>query len=105
MVARQRVPCTARVAKWPRTRVHHVITFDLTQGLWHRAASRAARIKRTLNKCLVLLQETHRLRQRVAPEGITQFLSHHHLEHCRAVLALRLSRRAQGRAYVGKPLD
>ena len=49
---------------------------------------------------LVLLQEAHRLLERVAAERIAQFLAHHHLQHRGLALGLRLAGRAQRVAHL-----
>ncbi len=54
---------------------------------------------------LVLLQPSHRLRQRVAPERIAQLLRDHDLEHRGAALALRTRRRLESGPDIGKPFD
>src|SRR6185295_11612108 len=54
---------------------------------------------------LVLRQVTHRQRQRIAPEGITELARHHHLEHRRAALALRLRCIAKRGSHVRGLLD
>ena len=54
---------------------------------------------------LVLLQEAHRLLERVAAERIAQFLAHHHLQHRGLALGLRLAGRAQRVAHLVGVLD
>src|SRR5262249_31905366 len=54
---------------------------------------------------LVFLEVPHRLRQRIAAEGIPERLCHEHLEHRGAARALRGGRRAQRGPDVGEPLD
>ncbi len=69
------------------------------RAIARRQAKRGSAFRRRRS---VLREMARRQRQRVAPERVAQFARHHHLEHRRLALVLRLRRRAQRRADVSR---